>query len=114
MRLIIRENKERSSYRLVVLAERPPEKDTESTSNKLVTMAQKMSLETYDCRIEGAYITRDAKSGVVKLHNEGDKSGFELDDNTVVLVRGDVGCKDSHLDLISQIERYKIPVNNSR
>ena len=117
MRLIIRENKEDqtvSTYRLVVLAERPEEKDSNSTSHKLVTMAKKMSLETYDCRIEGAYIIRDAKSGIVKLHNEGDDEGFELNDNTVVLVRGDVGCKDSHLDLISQIERYKISVNNSR
>ena len=106
MRLIIRENKEDqtvSTYRLVVLAERPEEKDSNSTSHKLVTMAKKMSLETYDCRIEGAYIIRDAKSGIVKLHNEGDDEGFELNDNTVVLVRGDVGCKDSHLDLISQI-----------
>ena len=80
MRLIIRENKDKtvSTYRLVVLAERPEEKDPNSTSHKLITMAKKMSLEAYDCRIEGAYITRDAKSGIVKLHNEGDEVGFEL------------------------------------
>ena len=38
--------------------------------------------------------------------NQDDKRRFELDADTLVMVRGAVTTKDSYLDLISQIERY--------
>ena len=112
---IIEEKNENSqSYRLVVLVERPRKLDPKGTSSKLVSKAEKLGIETYNCRINGAYLLRDEESGVITIHNEGDDKGFELDDDTIVFIRGDVTRKDSYMDLISQIERYGIPCNNTR
>jgi len=101
-------------YRLVVLAQRPVNQKKGSTSHGLVSTAEKMGLEVYNCRISGAYIERDQDTGQIFIHNEDDEKGFELDEDTIVLIRGNVTAKDSYLDLISQIERYGIPVNNFR
>jgi glutathione synthase/RimK-type ligase-like ATP-grasp enzyme len=100
-------------YRLVVLVERPKKIDKSGTSFKLTSKAEKLGIETYNCRINGAYINRD-DDGTITIHNEGDDKGFELDENTIVFIRGDVTKKDSYMDLISQIERYGIPCNNTR
>ena len=100
-------------YRLVVLVDRPKKISEDSTSFKLTSTAEKMGVETYNCRINGAYINRD-DDGTITIHNEGDDKGFELDDDTIVFIRGDVTKKDSYMDLISQIERYGIPCNNTR
>ena len=104
----------KQSYRLVVLVERPKKLDSAGTSSKLVSKADKLGITTYNCRINGAYLIRDDKTGVVTIHNEGDEKGFELDSDTIVFIRGDVTKKDSYMDLISQIERYGIPCNNTR
>ena len=100
-------------YRLVVLVERPKKILKTGTSFKLTSKAEKLGIETYNCRINGAYINRD-DDGTITIHNEGDEKGFELDDDTIVFIRGDVTKKDSYMDLISQIERYGIPCNNTR
>ena len=104
----------KQSYRLVVLVERPKKLDSAGTSSKLVSKADKLGITTYNCRINGAYLIRDEDTGVVTIHNEGDEKGFELDSDTIVFIRGDVTKKDSYMDLISQIERYGIPCNNTR
>ena len=104
----------KQSYRLVVLVERPKKLDPAGTSSKLVSKADKLGITTYNCRINGAYLIRDEDTGVVTIHNEGDEKGFELDADTIVFIRGDVTKKDSYMDLISQIERYGIPCNNTR
>jgi RimK family alpha-L-glutamate ligase len=104
----------KQSYRLVVLVERPKKLDPAGTSSKLVSKADKLGITTYNCRINGAYLIRDEDTGVVTIHNEGDDKGFELDADTIVFIRGDVTKKDSYMDLISQIERYGIPCNNTR
>jgi len=97
-------------YRLVVLVERPKKIIKTGTSAKLVSKAEKLGIETYNCRINGAYIIRE-DDGKITIHNEGDDKGFELDEDTIVFIRGDVTKKDSYMDLISQIERYGIPCN---
>lgn len=103
-----------NKFRLVVLANRPAKQTEKSTSFKLVKQAEKMGLEVYNCRINGAYINRDQDTEVITIHNEDDEKGFELDVDTLVLVRGNVTQKDSYLDLISQIERYGIAISNFR
>jgi len=100
-------------YRLVVLVERPRKILKTGTSYKLTSKAEKLGIETYNSRINGAYINRE-DDGRITIHNEGDDKGFELDEDTIVFIRGDVTKKDSYMDLISQIERYGIPCNNTR
>ena len=104
----------KNPYRLVVLAEKPKKSNPKATSAKIVKLAEKMGHEVYDCRINGAFIMRDEKNGQLTIHKEDDSFGFEIDEDTVVLIRGAVGKKDSYLDLISQLERYGIPVCNFR
>jgi len=102
------------AYRLVVISERPEELEPEATSTKLVSKAVELGITAYNCRINGAYLIRDEDTGVITIHNAADEKGFELDSETIVFIRGDVTMKDSHMDLISQIERYGIACNNTR
>ena len=123
--LISEEKKNDSPYRLVVIAERrmvkkakknsdkPVVKKPSSTSSKLYNLAKERGCEVYSVKVNGAYIER-SDDGVITIHNQDDKKGFELDADTIVMVRGAVTAKDSYLDLISQIERYGFPVVNSR
>ena len=106
--------KREDPYRLVVLAERPKKPSKTGTSYKLTQKAEKLGITTYNCRINGAFIQFDEDKQVVTIHNEGDEKGFEMDEDTIVFIRGDVTKKDSYMDLISQIERYGIPCNNTR
>jgi RimK family alpha-L-glutamate ligase len=101
-------------YRLVVISERPKELEPEATSTKLISKADELGITAYNCRINGAYLIRDADTGVTTIHNEEDDKGFQLNSDTIVFVRGDVTVKDSYMDLISQIERYGIACNNTR
>ena len=123
--LISEEKKNDTPYRLVVIAERrmvkkakknsdkPVVKKPSSTSSKLYNLAKERGCEVYSVKVNGAYIER-SDEGVITIHNQDDKKGFELDADTLVMVRGAVTAKDSYLDLISQIERYGFPVVNSR
>jgi ribosomal protein S6--L-glutamate ligase len=123
--LISEEKKNDTPYRLVVIAERrmvkkakknsdkPVVKKPSSTSSKLYNLAKERGCEVYSVKVNGAYIER-SDDGVITVHNQDDKKGFELDADTLVMVRGAVTEKDSYLDLISQIERYGFPVVNSR
>lgn len=123
--LISEEKKNDSPYRLVVIAERrmvkkakknadkPVVKKPSSTSSKLYNIAKERGCEVYSVKVNGAYIERD-DNGIITIHNQDDKKGFELNADTLVMVRGAVTAKDSYLDLISQIERYGFPVVNSR
>ena len=106
--------KREDPYRLVVLAERPKKPSKTGTSYKLTQKAEKLGITTYNCRINGAFIQFDEDKQIVTIHNEGDEKGFEMDEDTIVFIRGDVTKKDSYMDLISQIERYGIPCNNTR
>jgi len=112
--IVTEEVKSDNPFRLVVLAQRPKKIDEKGTSTKLTKAAEDMGCKTYNCRISGAYIERDEDSGLITIHNEDDEKGFELDEDTIVFVRGNVTQKDSYLDLISQLERYAISVNNFR
>jgi len=113
--LIVEEDIKKSDpYRLVVLAERPKKQSKKSTSGKIVGVAEKMGMDVYNVRINGAYLERDEDSGKITIHNADDEKGFEIDADTLVMIRGAVNTKDSYLDLISQIERYGIATCNPR
>ena len=123
---VIREETDnKKPYRLVVIAERRMVKKTKkkkdkpkiekpkSTSSKLFSLAKEKGCKVYSCKVNGAYLNRD-EDGRITIHNADDEKGFEMDADTLVMVRGAVTSKDSYLDLISQIERYGFPVVNSR
>ena len=123
---VIREEVDnKKPYRLVVIAERrmvkkakknadkPVVKKPSSTSSKLYNLAKEAGCKVYSVKVNGAYLERD-DNGVITIHNQDDEKGFEMDGDTIVMVRGAVTAKDSYLDLISQIERYGFPVVNSR
>ena len=123
---VIREETDnKKPYRLVVIAERRMVKKTKknkdkpkiekpkSTSSKLFSLAKEKGCKVYSCKVNGAYLNR-SDEGVITIHNADDEKGFELDADTLIMVRGAVTSKDSYLDLISQIERYGFPVVNSR
>ena len=106
---IIREEVDsKKPYRVVVLAERrmvkktkknsdkPVVKKPSSTSSKLYNLAKEAGCEVYSCKVNGAYIERD-DNGVVTIHNSDDDKGFELDGDTIVMVRGAVTAKDLSL-----------------
>ena len=97
--ITLHEDKDNNNpYRLVVLAEKPKKSNPKATSAKIVKLATKLGHEVYDCRINGAFIMRDEKTGQLTIHREDDSFGFEIDEDTVVLIRGAVGKKDSYLD----------------
>ena len=112
-------------FKLVVIAERRMVKKTKknkdkpvvekpkSTSSKLFSIAKEKGCKVYSCKVNGAYLNRD-EDGTITIHNADDEKGFEMDGDTLIMVRGAVTSKDSYLDLISQIERYGFPVVNSR
>jgi RimK family alpha-L-glutamate ligase len=108
------DNINKEPYRLVVLTEKPKKENPKSTSAKLIRTAEQLKIKTYDCRLNGAFLMRDQDSGEITIHREGDLKGFEIDADTIVIVRGNVTRKDSYMDLISQIERYGIPICNFR
>lgn len=115
--LIVEEKDEvqnKEPYRLVILTEKPKKENPKSTSAKLIRTAEKLKLKVYDCRFNGAFLIRDQDTGKITIHREGDLKGFEIDADTMVIVRGNVTRKDSYMDLISQIERYGIAICNFR
>jgi hypothetical protein len=83
----------KNPYRLVVLAEKPKKSNPKSTSAKLVKLAKELGHEVYDCRVNGAFIMRDEDKGTITIHKEDDSFGFEIDEDTVVIIRGAVGKK---------------------
>ena len=115
--LIVEETDEvrnKEPYRLVLLTEKPRKPNPKSTSAKLLRTAERLKIKTYDCRLNGAFLQRDQDTGTITIHREGHLKGFEIDADTIVVVRGNVTRKDSYLDLVSQIERYGIAICNFR
>ena len=94
-----RDEDNKKPYRLVVLVERPKKIAQDGTSAKLVSKAEKLGVECYNCRINGAYIIRE-DDGKITIHNEGDDKGFELDEDTIVFIRGDVTKKENDCNLV--------------
>ena len=95
-------------YRLVILGE---DDKKGSTATRLQKEASKLGHDVYLTPFNGSYIKTE--NGVRTIHKDDDSKGFELTKNTVVIVRG-TPSKDSHLDLLSQLEKIGVCLVNSR
>jgi len=82
------------------------------TAKRFEEEAKKVGHEVYVLQIETAYITFE--NGVYKIYNKDDKVGFEINRDTVAIVRGTVRLKKSWLDLLSRLEKIGVCMVNSR
>ena len=49
-------------------------------------------MKVYSCKVNGAYLNR-SDDGVITIHNADDDKGFDLDGDTIIMVRGAVTQK---------------------
>ena len=99
---------EHKPYRLLVIGELGEKGET---AKRLQKEASKLGHEVYLVKYDGTYIKTE--NGIRTIHKGDDPSGFELTRDTVVMVRG-APSKDSHLDLLSQLEKIGVCLVNSR
>jgi len=108
----ITESKE-DKYRILVISSEtaPGKKPFHRTARRFVDEAKRAGHDIYIVQVEGAIITYD---NGYKIFNADDKDGFEIDNDTVAIVRGSVRLKKSYLDLLSQLEKIGVCMVNSR
>ena len=82
------------------------------TAKRFEEEAKKTGHEIYILQVETAYITFE--DGIYKIYNKDDKEGFEINRDTVAIVRGTVRLKKSWLDLLSRLEKIGVCMVNSR
>ena len=106
----ITEEKE-EKYRILVISAEPDNNKMFHTAQRITDEANKAGHEVYVVKVEGAIISYD---NGYKINNGNDKKGFEIDNNTIAIVRGSVRLKKSYLDLLSQLEKIGVCMVNSR
>jgi ribosomal protein S6--L-glutamate ligase len=99
---------EQKPYRLLVIGELG---EKGITAKRLQKEASKLGHDIYITSFSGAYIKTE--NGIRTIHKNDDPNGFELTKDTIVIVRG-TPPKDSHMDLLSQLERVGLCLVNSR
>ena len=105
-------------YRILVVSSgalRSPKKKVAPkfhTAKRFEEEAKKAGHEIYILQVETAYITFE--DGIYKIYNKDDKEGFEINRDTVAIVRGTVRLKKSWLDLLSRLEKIGVCMVNSR
>lgn len=82
------------------------------TAKRFEEEAKKAGHEIYVLQVETAYITFE--DNIYKIYNKDDKEGFEINRDTVAIVRGTVRLKKSWLDLLSRLEKIGVSMVNSR
>ena len=108
----ITEAKEQKYRILVISAETAPgKKPLHRTARRFVEESKKTGNDIYVVRVEGAIITYD---NGYKIFNANDEDGFEINRDTVAIVRGTVRLKKSWLDLLSRLEKIGVCMVNSR
>jgi len=98
-------------YKVVVISAEPDNNKLFHTAQRIVDEAKKSGHEVYVVKVEGAIITYD---NGYKIFNADDKDGFEINSDTVAIVRGSVRLKKSYLDLLTQLEKIGVCMVNSR
>ena len=94
------------SYRVVVLS------NDSTTAQRIEEEATKLKYPNYIAPFEGTYTVYDG--GRRTIHKQDDDKGFEISTtDTVIFVRG-TPERDSHLDLVTQLQRAGYCVVNSR
>ncbi len=104
----ISEQKNDEPYRVLIISHDDPD-DPPLTSERFKKKCDELGIECYVFELAGGYLLDG------KAYNKDDKNGFPINPNdTLVLVRGSVINKHSWLDLVTQLERAKYCVVNSR
>ena len=90
--------------RLLIITDEP-ENDKEKfyTARRFLDEVKKLGYPHYIFKISSG--TTSKENGVRRFHNKDDKKGFEIDTNTVAIVRGSVVNKNSYMDFVSMLER---------
>ena len=99
-------------YRILVVSAEPDNNKLFHTAQRVTDEAEKSGHEVYVVKVEGAIITYD--NGTYIIANADDKKGFEVNGNTVAIIRGSVRLKKSYLDLLSRLEKIGVCMVNSR
>jgi RimK family alpha-L-glutamate ligase len=108
---LVEEKKELPIRVLVVSSEREDGKPF-ITAGRIQDECKKKKLDCFIANIEEAILTKD--DNITYISNAKDEEQFEIDENTIAIIRGTVASKDSYMDLISQLERIGVPCVNSR
>lgn len=94
------------SYRVVVIS------NDSTTAKRIEEEAKKLNYPSYVVPFDGAYTVYNDNTRTI--HKNDDDKGFEINpSDTVIFVRG-TPDRDSHLDLITQLQRAGYCVVNSR
>ena len=82
--------------------------DDSPTVKRLEEECKKKNITFFNCLVDGAYV----EEGI--LYARKSEKGFELTDNTVVMVLGDLQKKNAYLNFLSELERVGCTLVNSR
>jgi ribosomal protein S6--L-glutamate ligase len=103
-----------NDIRVIIITSRKKSGGYFKTSGKIKELCDKMNIKNYIVYAEEAYIIKDDE-GKLRIYNSDDKRGFRISkNNTVAIIRNSVTKGQASLDLVSQLERYKIFCVNSR
>ena len=109
----ITEAKEEKDFlKLLIITDEPEEAKTFHTADRLREECDKLKFPHYLFKLTGGYTTYE--NGIRKFHNKDDKKGFEIDTNTVAIIRGSITRRDSWMDFVSILERAMVTVVNGR
>ena len=110
----VKEKKEEEKYRILVVSSSNKAGETSMfhTARRFNEEAEKAGHIVYILEVESAYI--EYENGVYKIYNADDEEGFEINSDTVAIVRGTVRLKKSWLDLLSRLEKIGVCMVNSR
>ena len=98
--------------KLLIITDEPEEAKTFHTDDRLREECDKLKYPHYFFKLTGGYTTYN--DGVRRFHNKDDKKGFEIDSDTVAIIRGSITRKDSWLDFVSILERANVCCVNNR
>jgi len=98
--------------KLLIITDEPEEAKTFHTADRLREECDKLKYPHYLFKLTGGYTTYN--DGVRRFHNKDDKKGFEIDSDTVAIIRGSITRKDSWMDFVSILERANATLVNPR
>src|SRR5210317_363806 len=109
----ITEAKEEKDFlKLLIITDEPEEAKTFHTADRLREECDKLKFPHYLFKLTGGYTTYE--DSIRRFHNKDDKKGFEIDTNTVAVIRGSITRRDSWMDFVSILERAMVTVVNGR
>lgn len=103
------DDRNKEDYRVLILSNQPDESELFHTTRRFVDEAKKQKMDSYVLFVESGKIVGG------KAYNNDDPKGFEISSkDTVAFIRHQDGHRDSHMDMVSQLEKLGIPCVNSR